>query len=518
MPQMGVSVSEGTVTKWLKQQGEADRAGRAAARDLDRQGRHRGAEPGRGCRGPDPGAGRDDRRGRHGAGSHRTGRRGAAANGPPPPTRAAGRRRARGRSRAGRRRTARAGARAGAATGRLGEPAAAGAGRAATAGRRPGRRPHVRVPGRGTHRRRARGRSECRPGHRAGRSRDEEGHPRLHRVRCRRARSGGGRGGAACRRRAAAGCRSASAHAARACHRAATGGSAAPAPPPPAAPVAATPAREPRLVPPAADDDELAPGEAAEPVTAMRRGVMEHMRRSLDTAAHVTSADRGGHVPRGRDPRAAEAESAGDRRCQPDLPGLRRPRDRGDAQGLPVGQRPVPRREDHHQAVRQPRHRRVARRGPRPDRARDPQRPGPEPARHRPCDRRSRRARTDEEAAPRRRAGRHLHDHQPGRLRHLPRDADHQPAAGGDPRHLRARQAPVGRAGRARPGRDRDPAGDEPHADLRPPTRRRCVRRSVPPRPARAPGDAGGERARNSGPAFAPDDAGTLSPCRRVPT
>jgi len=32
------------------------------------------------------------------------------------------------------------------------------------------------------------------------------------------------------------------------------------------------------------------PGEALEPVSAMRRGIAEHMRRSLDTAAHVTSA------------------------------------------------------------------------------------------------------------------------------------------------------------------------------------------------------------------------------------
>ena len=45
----------------------------------------------------------------------------------------------------------------------------------------------------------------------------------------------------------------------------------------------------------------------------------------------------------------------------------------------------------------------------------------------------------------RRRPGRHLHDHEPGRLRHLPRHADHQPAAERDPRHVRARQAPVGR-------------------------------------------------------------------------
>jgi pyruvate dehydrogenase E2 component (dihydrolipoamide acetyltransferase) len=53
------------------------------------------------------------------------------------------------------------------------------------------------------------------------------------------------------------------------------------APPPrPAAPPAAP---QPQ---PAAE----APGESFEPVTAMRRGIAEHMRRSLDTAAHVTSA------------------------------------------------------------------------------------------------------------------------------------------------------------------------------------------------------------------------------------
>jgi 2-oxoglutarate dehydrogenase E2 component (dihydrolipoamide succinyltransferase) len=35
---------------------------------------------------------------------------------------------------------------------------------------------------------------------------------------------------------------------------------------------------------------EAQPGERYEPVTAMRRGIAEHMRRSLDTSAHVTSA------------------------------------------------------------------------------------------------------------------------------------------------------------------------------------------------------------------------------------
>ena len=47
---------------------------------------------------------------------------------------------------------------------------------------------------------------------------------------------------------------------------------------PAAAPAAATPASEPQA------------GEKVEPMSAMRRGIAEHMRRSLDTAAHVTSS------------------------------------------------------------------------------------------------------------------------------------------------------------------------------------------------------------------------------------
>lgn len=62
----------------------------------------------------------------------------------------------------------------------------------------------------------------------------------------------------------------------------------APAPPPAAppqpAPVAAAAAPAP------VGEGALAPGEELQPMTAMRRGVMEHMRRSVDTAAHVTSA------------------------------------------------------------------------------------------------------------------------------------------------------------------------------------------------------------------------------------
>ena len=50
----------------------------------------------------------------------------------------------------------------------------------------------------------------------------------------------------------------------------------------------APPAKPPALAPVAAG--ETLPGETVEPMTAMRRGIAEHMRRSLDTSAHVTSA------------------------------------------------------------------------------------------------------------------------------------------------------------------------------------------------------------------------------------
>ena len=69
---------------------------------------------------------------------------------------------------------------------------------------------------------------------------------------------------------------------------------AAPPTPPPVAP-APPPAAPPQPAPPPAapapvGGEALAPGEELQPMTAMRRGVMEHMRRSVDTAAHVTSA------------------------------------------------------------------------------------------------------------------------------------------------------------------------------------------------------------------------------------
>ncbi len=73
-----------------------------------------------------------------------------------------------------------------------------------------------------------------------------------------------------------------------------------PAEPAPAMPVAQTaqPGRLPRTSrraavpagPAAPAATPLQVGEVEEPMTAMRRGVMEHMRRSLDTSAHVSSA------------------------------------------------------------------------------------------------------------------------------------------------------------------------------------------------------------------------------------
>src|SRR5438105_640133 len=62
----------------------------------------------------------------------------------------------------------------------------------------------------------------------------------------------------------------------------------APAPAPaPEAPAAPAPKAPPA---PTAQPQPAGPGEQFEPVTAMRRGIAEHMRRSVDTAAHVTSA------------------------------------------------------------------------------------------------------------------------------------------------------------------------------------------------------------------------------------
>jgi pyruvate dehydrogenase E2 component (dihydrolipoamide acetyltransferase) len=55
------------------------------------------------------------------------------------------------------------------------------------------------------------------------------------------------------------------------------------------APIAPAPAAK-EAPAPAAAPAPSQPGESFEPMTAMRKGIAEHMRRSLDTSAHVTSA------------------------------------------------------------------------------------------------------------------------------------------------------------------------------------------------------------------------------------
>ena len=65
---------------------------------------------------------------------------------------------------------------------------------------------------------------------------------------------------------------------------------AAPEPAPAPAPAPAAQAAPPKAPPPPQAPAEGGVGEQLEPMTAMRRGIADHMRRSLDTAAHVTSA------------------------------------------------------------------------------------------------------------------------------------------------------------------------------------------------------------------------------------
>ena len=67
----------------------------------------------------------------------------------------------------------------------------------------------------------------------------------------------------------------------------------APAPseaPPEEMPSAPAPAAAPAAAPQAAPAAQTQEGETAEPMSAMRKGIAEHMRRSLDTSAHVTSS------------------------------------------------------------------------------------------------------------------------------------------------------------------------------------------------------------------------------------
>ena len=86
MPQMGVSVAEGTVVAWRVERRGPDQCGRDDLRDLDRQDRHRGALARKRRRDRDPRARRDDGRGRRRARADRDrgSRRGAERYAAPP--------------------------------------------------------------------------------------------------------------------------------------------------------------------------------------------------------------------------------------------------------------------------------------------------------------------------------------------------------------------------------------------------------------------------------------------------
>ena len=492
MPQMGVSVSEGTVTRWLRNVGDtiaADEPLLEISTDkVDTEV-------------PSPGAGvlqRDPRqRGRDGAGrdGRRADRRRQPARPPPrpepPPRRSSRSRAARAApepepgaapSAPSRRREPEPAPRAGAGRRR----ARAGSPSAGRRKRQPASGHTLRLACRRADRRRARDRpDDGRPGTRPRRARDQEGHPRLRRAARAPSRCASRPSAAASRRlRYRPRLRPAPA---------------APAPPAPrrtaCAPAAAPPAAPQPTVPsqpqPAAEP-AVEPGESLEPMSAMRRGIAEHMRRSLDTAAHVTSAIEVDMSKVVAIRERLKGEYNVRLRRQPHLPRLHRARDRRDAARLAVRQRRDPRRVDPDPQLRQPRLRGRARGRQGPDRAGAEARRGAEPARDGPRHRRPRRARPHEEAAPRRRPGRHVHDHEPGQLRHLHRHAGDQPAAD------RRSSAPTPIVKRpwvitddAGQRRDRDPADDEPDADLRPPPRRRRLRRPVPARPRRPAAELG---------------------------
>ena len=82
MPQMGESIAEGTIVRWIKKVGDSGRSRRAAVRDLDRQGRRRDPVARRGRRDRDSREGRRDGSGQQRRRGHRSG--GRADTAPPP--------------------------------------------------------------------------------------------------------------------------------------------------------------------------------------------------------------------------------------------------------------------------------------------------------------------------------------------------------------------------------------------------------------------------------------------------
>ena len=478
MPQLGETVTEGTITKWFKQVGDAGRRRRAAVRGLDRQGRLRGAVAGRPAtlteilvpegdtvdvgavlavvgdgaarragrraaaprRGAAPAAEAAGRRAGAGAGARSPSRQPAPAAGAGaahrPPRRAAGRRARR------RRRAAAAGARrAGAGRRRRRQPAAV-AGRA-PAGRRarprPGRRSRAPAPAgaspattcstTSTPRRRRR--------RRAGR-RARAGRPRPRRRRARRA------AGARARR---------------------------------AAPRRRPRRRRPRAAPCAA------PASATRSCRCrnIRKRTGEHMVHVEGDVARTSSASSRSTTKRRRAPAPRSRTSGRPRRASAS------PTCRSSPGRVVDALREFPHLNAsvgdgelivHH--VRRPRHRRRPRlRGP--ARAGDPRRRRQAPAGHRPRDQRPRRPGPHQEAVARRDRGGTFTITNTGSAGTVLTVADHQPAAGR--RSSRPTASSAGRSSSTGPTAARRIAihsGRQPGAELGPPRLRRRLRRRLP--------------------------------------
>ena len=233
-----------------------------------------------------------------------------------------------------------------------------------------------------------------------------------------------------------------------------------PRPPAPAPAPTAAPAQRRRL--PAAG------GRPAVAHAQARRRPHEALARH---GGHVHDVDRGRHVarraraPRGRADRAA----------------VRGPRHHRRAARVPRAQRLAGGRPAHRPHRRQPRHRRVAGRR-RPDRPGHPRRPGPLRRGAVQAHQGARPRGALAHAAPRRRPGRHVHHHQPGPVRIGDGDARHQPAAGRDPRPRGGREAPGRGDRRGRQRLDRHPPDDGPRPVVGPPRPRRRPGRAVPGR------------------------------------
>ena len=176
------------------------------------------------------------------------------------------------------------------------------------------------------------------------------------------------------------------------------------------------------------------------PFDNIRRRTAEHMVQSLATSAHVYTSIEVDFERVERVRAAHRAEWKATRGLLAHLPAVHRPRVLRHRARVPEGQRERRRRRAGGAPRRQPLDRgRPRLQGPR--RAGDPRRRRQAPAPHRARDPRPRRARPHQEAGARRRARRHVHHHQPGPVRHLRHVADHQPAAGGDPLDRRHQEA-----------------------------------------------------------------------------